>query len=251
MPSPRKTRAIQRTRRRTHRGRNFILATLVLIILVGVSYYVYSTTTQSTPSAATKPGKTGSGGSGDLTSCPTFATPSGAGTVTGDVYAKLNTAQGLMEAQLFANQAPKTVTNFVNLAQSGFYDNLVWHRIKQGFVIQTGDPISRNGGNRSLWGKCGSSQTVPLETDPSLHNDVGYLGMARVRNDLNSGTSQFYINLVNNPSLDGNYTVFGKVISGMDAAFAIGNVQVYNSGPYLEQPINPVYLTSVTISNSP
>src|SRR2546425_2029992 len=235
MPSVQKSRAIQRTRRRTHRGRNVILGILVLIILVGVYYYVYSTTTQSTPLA------------GGLTSCPTFTTPSGAGTVTGDMYAKLNTAQGLIEVQLFASAAPKTVTNFVNLAQSGFYDNLVWHRIVQGFVIQTGDPVSKNGANRSLWGQCGSSQTVPLEIDSSLHNSVGYLGMART-SDPNSGTSQFYINLANNTSsLDGKYTVFGQVISGMDAAVAIANIPVNSQS----QPIDPVFLTSVIISNSP
>ncbi len=70
--------------------------------------------------------------------------------------------------------------------------------------------------------------------------------MAR-SSDPNSGSSQFYINLANNNSLDGQYTVFGKVISGMDAAYALGNVAVNSSS----QPINPVFLTSVTISSSP
>jgi len=134
----------------------------------------------------------------------------------------------------------------VNLAKSGFYDNLVWHRIVKGFVIQTGDPNTRNGsGDRSSWGTRGSQQTVPLEIDSSLHNNAGYLGMAR-SSDPNSGSSQFYINLANNNSLDQQYTVFGKVISGMDAALALGNVPVNSS----DQPINPVYLTSVTISTS-
>ena len=221
-------------RRRTHRGRNLILSALVLIILVGVPYYVYSTTTQPATLAT------------DLTSCPTFTTPGG-GPATGDMYAKLNTAQGLIEVRLFASAAPKTVTNFVNLAQSGFYNNLVWHRIVQGFVIQTGDPVSKSGANRSLWGQCGSSQTVPLEIDSSLHNSVGYLGMART-SDPNSGTSQFYINLADNTSsLDGKYTVFGQVISGVDAAFAIANTPVNGQS----QPINAVFLTSVTISTSP
>ncbi len=240
MPSQQKSRPIRKIRRQKHTGRNLILGSFVLIILVGLSWYVYSSTLQSPNVTANKP------------VCPTETTPTGTGSVTGGVYAKLNTAQGLIEVQLFPNSAPKTVTNFVNLAQSGFYDNLVWHRIVPGFVIQTGDPVTRNGGgDRSLWGTCGSSQTVPLEIDPSLHNDVGYLGMART-SDPNSGTSQFYINLGNNTSsLDGKYTVFGKVISGMDAAFAIANISTYTSGQYKDQPVNPVYLTSVTISNSP
>ncbi len=163
------------------------------------------------------------------------------------MYAKLTTSQGQIEVELYQNATPRTVTNFVNLAKSGFYNNLVWHRIVKGFVIQTGDPNTRNGGgNNATWGQGGSSQTVPLEIDSSLHNNVGYLGMAH-SSDPNSGSSQFYINLANNNSLDGQYTVFGKVISGMDAAYAIGNTPVNSSS----QPINPVYLTSVTISSSP
>ncbi len=163
------------------------------------------------------------------------------------MYAKINTSKGLIEVELYQKAAPKTVTNFVNLANSRFYDNLVWHRIVKGFVIQTGDPNTRNGGgDRSLWGTGGSSQTVPLEIDSSLHNNVGYLGMARSQ-DPNSGSSQFYINLADNNSLDGQYTVFGKVISGMDYAFAIGDVPVNSQS----QSIDPVYVTSITISNSP
>lgn len=167
------------------------------------------------------------------------------------VYAKLNTSYGLIEVELYQSKTPKTVANFVNLAKSGFYDNLVWHRIVEGFVIQTGDSNTRNVGDRSTWGQGGSSQTVPLETDNSLRNDVAYLAMARKSGDLNSGTSQFYINLANNSNLDGQYTVFGKVISGMDVAFAIASVPTYTEDPYKDQPVDPVFLTSVTISSNP
>ncbi len=170
-----------------------------------------------------------------------FVTPR----VATPVFATLFTTNGTIEVELYPAQAPKTVANFVNLAQSGFYSNLVWHRIVKGFVIQTGDPNSRNGvpSTNNTWGQGGSSQTVPLEIDSSLHNLSGYLGMARLT-DPNSGSSQFYINLANNPSLDGNYTVFGKVTAGMDVALTIGNVPVY---PKSNQPVNPVFLTSVTI----
>ncbi len=194
-----------------------MLGTLALIIIVAVGSYLYA----SAQSANTN--------------------------VPSLMYAKMNTSKGLIEVELYQSQTPKTVTNFLNLARSGFYDNLVWHRIVKGFVIQTGDPNTRNaGGDRSLWGTGGSSQTVPLEIDKSLHNNVGYLGMARSQ-DPNSGSSQFYINLANNNSLDGQYTVFGKVISGMDSALAIGNVPVNSQS----QPIDPVFLMSVTISSSP
>ncbi|MBI2649651.1 MAG: peptidylprolyl isomerase [Thaumarchaeota archaeon] len=163
------------------------------------------------------------------------------------VYAKIVTSMGTMEVELYPNSAPKTVANFVSLAKSGFYDNLVWHRIVKGFVIQTGDPNTRNaGGDKSLWGMGGSPNTVPLEIEKSLHNDVGYLGMARSQ-DPNSGSSQFYINLANNAALDGQYTVFGRVISGMDVALNIGNVPVNSAS----QPISNVLVMSITIQENP
>ena len=206
--------AIQKKRKRAKHRRTYLLGALILVVIAAVGWYLSA---QSVADARV-------------------------------VYAKINTSQGLIEVELFQSATPKTVTNFVNLARSGFYDNLVWHRIVSGFVIQTGDPNTRNGGgDRSLWGTGGSSQTVPLEIDSSLHNYVGYLGMARSQ-DPNSGSSQFYINLADNSaSLDGKYTVFGKVISGMDVAFAIGNVPVNAQS----QPISPVFVTSVTISSSP
>ncbi len=225
MASRRKSRVVPKNRKRGKGGRNFLLATLVLVIVVAVGWYVYASGQSANNNVAT-------------TSTPT----------PGVVDATLNTSMGVIQIELYQNAAPKTVTNFVNLARSGFYNNLVWHRIKNGFVIQTGDPNTRTG-NRSTWGKGGSSQTVPLEIDPSLHNQIGYLGMARFGNDLNSGTSQFYINMGPNTTLDKNYTVFGKVTSGMDVASAIASVSTYTQDPYLDQPIDPVYLTSVTISS--
>ena len=96
----------------------------------------------------------------------------------------------------------------------------------KGFVIQTGDPNPRNGsGNRSLWGTGGSDKTVPLEIVSSLQNNAGNLGMARSQ-DPNSGSSQFYINLTDNNSLNGSYTVFGRVTNGMQVVKSIASVPV-------------------------
>ncbi|HZY94320.1 MAG TPA: peptidylprolyl isomerase [Candidatus Bathyarchaeia archaeon] len=173
--------------------------------------------------------------------------------ILGLVYAKINTSKGSIVVELYRNSAQKTVDNFVSLANQGFYNNLVWHRIKPGFVIQTGDPYTRNGlGDRTTWGQGGSPQTVPLEIDSSLHNNAGYLGMAR-SSDPKSGSSQFYINLANNNSLDGSYTVFGKVISGMDVAIALGNLPTttqYSSEPQPAAPSSAMLL-GITISNTP
>src|SRR5437870_4823304 len=135
------------------------------------------------------------------------------------IYATLDTTNGTIIVELYRAQTPQTVSNFVNLANQHFYDNLVWHRLSQNPpVIQTGDPYTRYGNtSRSTWGQGGSPQTIPLELDKSLHNSLGYLGMARSQ-ALDSGSSQFYINMANNNDLDGSYTVFGQVIGPMTAA---------------------------------
>ncbi|OLB68655.1 hypothetical protein AUI06_10565 [archaeon 13_2_20CM_2_52_21] len=167
------------------------------------------------------------------------------------MYATLNTSNGTIVVELYRAQTPQTVSNFASLANQHFYDNLVWHRLSRNPpVIQTGDPYTRYGNtSRDTWGKGGSPQTIPLELDKSLHNNLGYLGMARGP-ALDSGSSQFYINMANNNDLDtanGGYAVFGKVLTGMSVANTIWNTRT--DGPaYPEQPLNPVYLISVTIS---
>ncbi len=166
------------------------------------------------------------------------------------VYAKLGTSQGYIYVELYPSCAPKTVANFVNLTESGFYDGLVWHRIVPGFVIQTGDPNTKGGigSTRSTWGQGGSSQSIPFEWCGWLHTYAGYLGMASTAAK-GPSTSQFFVNLDNGSSnsyIDGNYTVFGKVISGMNVVCALADNKtdpVYPSTAtpsYLfSQPINP------------
>ena len=140
------------------------------------------------------------------------------------------------------------MANFVNLARAGFFNGLVWHRIVRGFVIQTGDPLTKNGGgDRRRWGTGGSSQTVPLEIS-GLKNGKGTLGMARSQ-DPNSGSSQFYINLADNDFLNGQYTVFGRVVSGLEAAQKINNTAVDHS----EQPLvaEQALVTSIAMRDTP
>ena len=201
----------------------YLLGTVLLVAIIAVAVVVY---------AYIQPGGTNTGSQAV-------------------VYAKLNTSKGLIEIELYQNSTPKTVTNFVNLASSGFYNNLVWHRIAKNFVIQTGNSNSRDGLNNSTWSQPGTGQAIPFEYDNSLHNAVGYVGMASTGTQV-GGTTQFYININDNSAkLDGKYAVFGKVIAGMDVAYSIGNLPIYNSPD--GQPINPsdAMLTSVTISNSP
>jgi cyclophilin family peptidyl-prolyl cis-trans isomerase len=216
-----------------------LVAVLALIVIAAavlayVNGYLLGGGSTSTSSASTS-----------TSSCP--APPSSTG---GNVYACIKTTQGSFEVELFRSSAPQTVANFVNLADSDFYNNLVWHRIATNpAVIQTGDPLTRNaGGNRGDWGTGGSNQTVPLEvSNSSLHNDRGYLGMAR-GSAPNSGTSQFYINTQSNRELDGGYTIFGEVLyGGMTVVDKIAALPT--STQYSQQPANPsqAMLVSVTI----
>jgi peptidyl-prolyl cis-trans isomerase B (cyclophilin B) len=223
-----KKRAIQTAQKRQSRGRIYLVTILILVIAIGVGWYVYAS------------GQTGNQN----------MAPSG----TGIVYAKLNTSKGLIEMELYNKSAPKTVTNFVNLANSHFYDNLVWHRIIPNFVIQTGDPNTKNGGgDRNTWGQGTSGQNVPFEYDSSLHNTAGYVAMASTGAGV-GGSSQFYINVADNSAaLDGKYAVFGKVIVGIDVVNALANVPTTNQYPNAQnQPTDPstAMLISVTISNS-
>ena len=119
----------------------------------------------------------------------------------------IETGKGTIKLELYEDKAPITAKNFIELAGSGFYDGLTFHRYEPGFVIQGGDP---NGD-----GTGGSGKTIPLEINPALTHVKGAVAMARANNP-NSASSQFYITLEDAHFLDGNYAVFGKVIEGMD-----------------------------------
>lgn len=117
----------------------------------------------------------------------------------------IETSKGKIKIKLLPKAAPKTTENFARLAMLGFYDGLVFHRYVENFVIQGGDPTGTGRGN--------AGYTVPLEANAP--HDEGSVGLARGP-DKDSGSCQFYITLSPQHGLDGNYTVFGKVIEGMD-----------------------------------
>ncbi|MEO0232621.1 MAG: peptidylprolyl isomerase [candidate division WOR-3 bacterium] len=119
----------------------------------------------------------------------------------------IKTNKGEFLCELYPQYAPKTVKNFVKLSKLGFYDGLIFHRYVPDFVIQGGDPYGTGYGN--------AGYNIPLEINEKAKHVEGALGIARAQ-DPNSGSCQFYITLKETPHLDGNYTVFGKVIKGMD-----------------------------------
>ena len=129
--------------------------------------------------------------------------------------ATLDTSEGSIEIELFPDEAPKTVENFVKLARDGFYDRTTFHRVEPTFVIQGGDPLSKTlpQGDPKL-GTGDPGYKIKAEFNKQKH-DRGAVAMARSQHPDSAG-SQFYITLGNANFLDGKYTVFGRVTSGMD-----------------------------------
>ncbi len=148
--------------------------------------------------------------------------------------AVLETSLGTIKFKLYDEKAPVTTANFIKLAESGFYDGLIFHRVVDNFVIQTGDPTGT--------GKGGSGETIPLEIVEGLTHTNGAVGMAR-SSDPNSATSQFYICESAQHSLDGKYAVFGQVIKGMTVIRAIASVKTDKN----ERPLEDVVMTKVYI----
>jgi dolichyl-diphosphooligosaccharide--protein glycosyltransferase len=157
--------------------------------------------------------------------------------------AAIETTQGTIKIEFLPNIAPKHVDNFISLANKGFYDGTLFHRIVPGFVIQGGDPNTANSTDRNIWGQGGPGYTVEAEFS-SIPHDRGILSMARAL-DPDSAGSQFFIVLrgdeLTKSALDNKYTVFGRVIEGMDVVDKIAALEttVVGSSPDNRQPVNP------------
>ncbi len=131
---------------------------------------------------------------------------------------------GTFRIELYPAVAPLHTQNFDTLAKQGFYDSLAFHRVVSNFVIQGGDPNSKTG-PPSTWGQGAPwQQTVPAEFSP-LNHGRETIGAARSAN-INSATSQFYVNVANNSNLNGNYTLYGRVIDGMNVVDSVEAVPV-------------------------
>jgi cyclophilin family peptidyl-prolyl cis-trans isomerase len=145
----------------------------------------------------------------------------------------ITTKFGDIEVELYSDSAPKTIENFKTLTKKGFYDGLIFHRIVPGFVIQGGDPYTRDITNRRRWGTGGPGWNIKAEFNKNTHAR-GVLSMARSQ-DPDSAGSQFFIVLKDSNFLDGQYTIFGKVKSGMDAVDKIATLKT----DHADAPINP------------
>lgn len=135
--------------------------------------------------------------------------------------AVIETKYGNIEIKFFPEAAPNHVKNFTKLAKEGFYDGTIFHRIIPGFMIQGGDPNTK-GNDKSIYGRGGPGYSVKAEFNKTSHKR-GILSMARAM-DPNSAGSQFFIVVADSTFLDGQYTVFGEVVKGMDVADKIVNL---------------------------
>ncbi len=145
----------------------------------------------------------------------------------------ISTKYGNIVIKFRDDVAPKTVANFEKLAKSGFYDGTIFHRIIPGFVIQGGDPNTKNGA-RDTWGTGDAGYTIPPEFSNLKHTKY-MVSMAR-GSDINSASSQFFIVLGDAPWLDGKYTIFGEVASGQDVVDKIASIK---TDPTTNQPVDP------------
>jgi len=146
--------------------------------------------------------------------------------------AVIETNRGVIKFEFFPEDAPGHVRNFIKLAQSGFYNGTVFHRVVKGFVIQGGDPEGT--------GRGGPGYQIKAEFNDRPHLE-GTVAMARSGHPDSAG-SQFYICLGRLPALDGKYTVFGQVTEGMEAVHAVGNTRTSRERPVTDQVMEKVYI---------
>jgi len=153
----------------------------------------------------------------------------------------LDTSLGAITLELYPDKAPITVENFLKYVDEGFYDNLIFHRVMPGFMVQGGGMT-----DQMVEKSEGKHQPIKNESSNGLSNDRGTVAMARTANP-NSATCQFFINHVDNPNLNTygcGYTVFGKVIDGIDVVDKIAKVPTTTRGPHENVPLKPVYIKS-------
>ena len=165
---------------------------------------------------------------------------------TSNEVAVIKTNEGEMVVQFWTDAAPNTIENFKKLARQGLYDGTIFHRIVKGFMIQGGDPNSKDPGKESAYGQGGPGYEIKAEFNNHSH-DRGVISMARGP-DPDSAGSQFFICLAPVRRLDGQYTTFGKLIKGDDVLDKIGNMPVErNAQGEMSKPTKRVVIESVKI----
>jgi len=170
--------------------------------------------------------------------------------------ATIETNMGVIKITLFEDKMPITTKNFIDLAEKGFYDGSKFHRVigpakapPSGFMIQGGDPLTKDDSKKAMWGTGGPGYTIQDEFVEGLSNKKGTIAMANT-GQANSGGSQFFINLGDNSFLDFNkqplqskHPVFGEVVEGLDVIEKIARVETDRQ----DKPVEDVVIEKVTI----
>lgn len=164
---------------------------------------------------------------------------------TGSTLVIIETSMGTIKAQLWADKTPETASNFLSYVDKKFYDGLIFHRVIEGFMIQ-------GGGMKADMQPKAADKPIKNEAGPGLSNNRGTLAMART-SDINSATSQFFINLADNDFLNQKssrpaefgYCAFGEVVEGMDVVDAIGKVKTHTAGGHDDVPADAVEIKSI------
>jgi cyclophilin family peptidyl-prolyl cis-trans isomerase len=160
------------------------------------------------------------------------------------MQATIQTNYGEVVLEFFSDDAPKTVENFTKLAKEGFYDGTKFHRVISGFMIQGGDPFSKDNSLKDRWGTGGPGYAFEDEIHANNRNNTGTISMANAGPNTNG--SQFFINVADNNFLDTKHTVFGRVKSGMDVVQTIENVAT--EGP--DRPVEDAIIENITIAEN-
>ncbi len=156
----------------------------------------------------------------------------------------VHTSKGEIKLELLTSDAPNTVANFVKLAQSGFYDGTKFHRVIKDFMIQGGDPLTKDDLMMARWGTGGPGYSFDDEIHANNRNDVGTISMANAGPNTNG--SQFFINVKDNDFLDTKHTVFGRVAAGMDVVGAIEATPVDGR----DKPMSPIVIERIAVDEA-
>jgi peptidylprolyl isomerase len=223
----------------------------LVIIVIGVGYWffvrsaggelpmpqttinLYGTTTPGDTGQASTTGQQGAAqaGQGQTTTPNTKKV----------MQATLHTTKGDITIE-FSAATPTTVANFTKLAGEGFYNGTKFHRVIKGFMIQGGDPLTKDDTMAARWGTGGPGYQFGDEITANNHNDIGTIAMAN--SGPNTNGSQFFINTAANNFLDTKHTVFGKVVAGMDVVKAIESTA---TNPANDRPLEAMVITSITL----
>ncbi|KAJ1674297.1 Peptidyl-prolyl cis-trans isomerase cyp15, partial [Spiromyces aspiralis] len=154
-----------------------------------------------------------------------------------ETKAIIRTTYGDIHIELYPQYAPKAVENFVTHAKSGYYNNLIFHRVIKNFMVQTGDPLGDGTGGESIWGK-----DFEDEFTPELRHDRPYtVSMANAGPNTNG--SQFFITVAQTPWLDNKHTIFGRVFRGMDVVHNISRAKVDKT----DKPLDDINIVNIEV----